>query len=166
VSDTSLHKHVLSFLLDHVTDEMSLARVQAIKFLTRLGLDYSPTVYRYMLEGDEGEREQTVLTALADRLYTAATQAPAGESVDPNTTRASLWAIGVISKEIGVRCYYSLLRVRFRVGVRVRVRLSLSSLLVNIVITSVLSLEKYFLFTLTLSSILTLSFYPNPNPNL
>ena len=37
------------------------------------------------------------------RLYENATQAQEGEAADPETVRVSLWAIGAICKEIGVR---------------------------------------------------------------
>ena len=37
------------------------------------------------------------------RLYENATQAKEGEAADPETVRVSLWAIGAICKEIGVR---------------------------------------------------------------
>ena len=66
-----LHKYVLPFLIDHLTDESSVGRVQATKFLVRIGSskEYSPSVYRYTSPGDDSEdsEEHSVLASLAER---------------------------------------------------------------------------------------------------
>ena len=66
-----LHKYVLPFLIDHLTDESSVGRVQATKFLVRIGSseEYSPSVYRYISPGEDSEdsEEHSVLASLAER---------------------------------------------------------------------------------------------------
>ena len=68
---SSLHKHVLPFLVDHLTDELTLGRVQATNILVRLGSseEYSPKVYRYVPQEDSEESgtENSILAAMAER---------------------------------------------------------------------------------------------------
>lgn len=67
----ALHKHVLPFLVDHLTDEHSLGRVQATNLLLRLGTseEYSPKVFRYIAPEDTevGGKEHSILAAIAER---------------------------------------------------------------------------------------------------
>lgn len=68
---SSLHKHVLPFLVDHLTDELTLGRVQATNILIRLGSseEYSPKVFRYVAPEDSDEigNENTILSAMVER---------------------------------------------------------------------------------------------------
>jgi DNA repair/transcription protein MET18/MMS19 len=71
---SALHKHVLPFLVDHLTDETTLGRVQATSLLARLGTfeEYSPKIFRYIaqedLENNDGNlNTNPILVAIAER---------------------------------------------------------------------------------------------------
>lgn len=74
---SALHKHVLPFLVDHLTDETTLGRVQATSLLARLGTfeEYSPKIFRYIvpegLESNDGvggkENLNSILVAITER---------------------------------------------------------------------------------------------------
>ena len=63
--------NVLPFLVDHLTDELTLGRVQATNILVRLGSsgEYSPKVFRYVPQEDSEENgtENSILAAMAER---------------------------------------------------------------------------------------------------
>ena len=71
-SHSLFHKHVLPFLIDHLSDETSLGRIQATRFLVRIGsfAEYSPSVFRYIPSGEdstEGEEHSSIISLLANR---------------------------------------------------------------------------------------------------
>jgi Dos2-interacting transcription regulator of RNA-Pol-II len=71
---SALHKHVLPFLVDHLTDETTLGRVQATSLLARLGTfeEYSPKIFRYIVQEDSEnndgkENKNSILVSIAER---------------------------------------------------------------------------------------------------
>ena len=71
---SELHKHVLPFLVDHLTDETTLGRVQATSLLARLGTfkECSPKIFRYIvpedsLNNDGKDSKDSILVAIAER---------------------------------------------------------------------------------------------------
>ena len=73
---SALHKHVLPFLVDHLTDETTLGRVQATNLLARLGTfeEYSPKIFRYIVLDEEDSENNSsklnsnsILVSIAER---------------------------------------------------------------------------------------------------
>jgi DNA repair/transcription protein MET18/MMS19 len=115
-SHAALHKHTLSFFVDHLTDDLSAGKVQAIRCLVRVCNTFTPTVFRVVYP-DTGT---TMLAAMCERMYACATdsasagsnteegeggggvvQTPGQQQHDPAVTKHALWGIIAICAEIG-----------------------------------------------------------------
>ena len=69
-SHFSLHEYVLPFLIEQLSEELNLAKIQSTKILVRLGLEEcSLDVYRFIPTESslEDEEHSSILSSMAER---------------------------------------------------------------------------------------------------